>query len=251
LLFVLVLASILKVFGIFASWGLAVTVGLAISLLFFLPTVLPHYRPVPCFQKQLNKEMIRFTFVNYIGETLRVMPNQILPLMVLHIIGSEANAYFYITWSMAGLLIAISGMTSFSLFAEGSHDEERLGVELRRSLKLVVLLLIPAIIAVFLLGDKILLLFGREYSTEGTQLLWLLAVAALPASINLLYLGKIRVERKLKEILFLTGGIALGTLVISYLLLPRIGILGGGVGWLASQTTVAFLLLPRLRKGTK
>ena len=124
--------------------------------------------------------------------------------MVLNILSAEANAYFYISWTIAGLLIAIPTATSMSFFAEGSHMEGRLAGDLRRSLKLLALLLIPSIIILVFLGDKLLLLFGTEYSAEGAKLLWFLAPAALPASINLLYTGVVQVEKKLKEESYVT-----------------------------------------------
>lgn len=245
------LASSFKVFGIFASWGVAVAVSLGICLLIFLPQLLPRYRPVPSLQRQAGNELVHFSFANYVGEALRGLPPWILPLMILNILSAEENAYFFMAWAMAGILLLISGGVSFSLFAEGSYEEGRLGGDLRRSIKLMALLLIPAILIMTLLGDKILLLFGKEYSLQGTKLLWLLAPAALPASINSLYLGIARVKKKLKEIVLINGVIAFSTLILSYLLLPHLGILGAGVGWLAAQTAVALALLPKLRRGLK
>ncbi len=169
--------------------------------------------------------------------------------MVLHVLTAEDNAYFYMAWSMAGLLIAISEATSFSLFAEGSHVEEQLSSDLRRNLKFMALILLPAVINFVLVADKLLLVFGREYSEAGTHLLWLLSPASLPASLNLLYLGVVRVEKKLKNVVLVTGGIALGTLVLSYVLLPHLGILG--VGWLATQIGVALAVAPKLIKRLK
>lgn len=245
------LASVFKVFGIFASWGVAVAVSLVVCLFVFLPQVLPRYYPIPSLQRQASNELMHFSLANYISAALWSLPAWILPLTVLNILGAEANAYFYISWAMAGLPLAISSGTSFSLFAEGSYMKEKLSENLKRSLKLLALLLIPAIVILVLLGDKLLLLFGREYSLEGAKLLWLLAPAALPASINLLYLGVARVEKKLKTIILVTGATAFGTLVLSYFLLPHLGILGAGVGWLASQTVVALAIAPRLMKRLK
>ena len=236
------------VFGIFASWGVGVAVSLLVGLFVFLPRVLPHYRLVPSLQRQSSNEMVHFSFVNYISHALWQFPVWILPLLVVNVLGAEANAYFYITWAMSFVLFAIPEAASISLFAEGAHVEERLGESLRKSLKLIILLLIPAIVIMVVFGDKFLLLFGRQYSAEGSQLLRLLVPAALPASINLLYLGVARVEKRLKNVLLVTAAVALGTLIPSYLLLPHLNILGVGVAWLAAQTMVALVVAPRLMK---
>lgn len=242
------LSVVFKVFGIFASWGIATSVSLVVFLLVFLPQLLPRYRPAPSLGGQASKEMMRFSFANYLSQILWGLPQWILPLMIISVISEEANAYFFMSWTMAGFLLIISTGSSMSLFAEGSHIEERLSDELKKSLKLTILLLLPAILVMTLLGDKLLLLFGEEYSTEGASLLWLLAPASIPASLNFLYLGVARVEKKLKTIVLLTGIIALGTLIPGYLLLSHLDIFGAGVGWLATQTAVALVISPKLIK---
>lgn len=239
-------ASLFKVFGIFASWGVAIAVLLAVCLFVFLPQLIPGYRPIPSFRSQERNELIRFSLANYVGQALWQLPIRILPLMVVNMLNAEANAYFYISWAMADLLLGIPMATSASLFAEGSYMEKRLSVDIRRSLKLLALLLIPAIIIFTLLGDKILLIFGRQYSVEGARLLWFLAPASLPASINLVYLALLRVEKKFRNIILLNSIIAFTTLILSYLCLPRLGILGVGVGWLAAQTLMALVVSPKL-----
>ncbi len=106
--------------------------------------------------------------------------------------------------------------------------------------------MVPAVIILLILGDNILLLFGRVYSEKALELLWILAVSALPLSINHIYFTIKRVEKKMKSVIWLTGFIALATLVISYFLLPVMGFKGAGLGWLLSQGTAALLTLPYL-----
>ncbi len=240
------LASFFGVFGIFASHGVALAVSLGVCFLIFLPWILPRYRPIPSLWRQTSREIIPFSFANYVSEGLWSLAAWVLPLMILNILGAEANAYFYMAWSMANLPLAISIGISFSLFAEGSCEARNVSRDLKRSLKLIVLLLIPAVAILAFLGDKLLLAFGREYSAEGTQLLRLLALAALPASLNLLYLGIARVEKKLRSLLLVTGVIAAATLALSYIILPYLGILGIGVSWLATQTAVALFTASKL-----
>lgn len=242
------LALLFGVFGIFASWGIAVVIALAVSFLWFLPRLLPGYRPRPALQRQVTNEMFHFSFANYVSMGFWNAPQLILPIMVANLLGATTNAYFFIVWSVAGLLFAIPTATSVSLFAEGSHQMEYLGRDLLRSLKFTIVLLLPAMVIILVAGDKILLLFGSEYSVGGAHLLWLLVPSALPVSVNLLYLGVARVQKRLKDIVLIAGGIALGTLVLSFFLLPHMDILGAAVAWLAAQSLVALALLPKLRQ---
>jgi O-antigen/teichoic acid export membrane protein len=128
---------------------------------------------------------------------------------------------------------------SLSLFAEGSHDEQKLVGDVTRSLKLTLLLVVPAIIIFFLAGDKILLLFGTAYSENATTLLRVLAVSALPASVNYIYFSLRRVEMRMKSVVGLSASIAVVTLALSFFLLPRMGILGAGVSYLIAQVIPA------------
>lgn len=242
------LAALFHTFGIFASWGIAALVAVAISILLFLPKVQAGYRPLPTISKQIVNDMMHFSLANYAADLLWAIPNLVLPLIVINLLGAEPNAYFYIGWAVGSVLFTIPTAASFSLFAEGSYNKERLAGDIKRSLKLILLLLIPAIIIIILVGDKILLLFGSAYSENATRLLQILAISALPVSINYIYFSIKRVEMKMKSVIVLSAFIAVATLVLSYVLLPQIGILGPGVAWLAVQIIAAMIVGYKLVK---
>jgi O-antigen/teichoic acid export membrane protein len=243
ILLVVVLSFLFDAFGIFSSWSLAAVAAVGISILFFLPRVQLGYRPVPVIKWRMGKKIFRFSFLNYISALLWDAMSFLLPIIVVNVLGAEQNAYFYIAWTFGGLLRAIPMSTSLSLFAEGSSNSKQLATDVRRSLKMILVLLLPAIIVVLLVGDKILLLFGQSYSQYGTKLLWLLAVAALPISVNFIYISIKRVQKKLLGVLLLTAFVAIVTLALSYVLLPRYGLLGTGIAWLTAQGTGAVIIL--------
>lgn len=241
------LALVFRMFGIFTACAIAALVTLVVSL-GFLRRLLPGYRPRGALQRQVSNEMFHFSFTNYVSSGLLNAPQWVLPIMVVNLLGATANAYFYIAWGVVNLLFAIPGATSMSLFAEGSHQTEHLRRDLLRSLKLTAVLLIPAMLIILAIGDKILLLFGSEYSMGGAHLFWFLVPSALPMSVNVLYLGVARVLKRLKDIALVAGCIAVGTLTLSYFLLPHLGISGAAVAWLTAQSLVALAVLPKLRK---
>ncbi len=248
LVLVVVMAKFFTVFGIFASQGLGLAIALIVTVFLFLPRVEPGYTPVPLFKKEAVNEIFHFSFTNYITDLLWAAPTYIVPIMVLNLLGAEGNAYFYIAWVIGGFLGAIGMSTSASLFAEGSYDETKLKQNTRQSIKLVLLLLVPVIILMFLIGDKLLLLFEGGYSERATHLLWATALASLPMSLNWVYFGVERVRKKIKSIILMTGFTAVATLGLSYLLLPRLGIVGGGIALLSSQGIATFIILLRLHR---
>lgn len=241
-----ILPAYFERFGIFTSWALALCLAVIVSVLFLLPRVHKGYVSMPTIRKDIVGEMIRFSFANYIANILSMLPQLILPLMVVNLLGAEKNAFYYIGWSMAGIVFMIPQAASLSLLAEASFDEKYIKSQLMRSLKLIFTLLVLAIVILLLSGDKLLLIFGRDYAENATKLLWVLAGSALPLSLNYLYFTIKRVEKEMKSVIWLNAFIAVATLGIACFLLPRMGIIGAGLAWLISQSTVLFWTLPYL-----
>ena len=234
-----------RTFGIVASWGIAIAVALAISLFLFLPRVQSLYRPAPNLSLGLIKDMWRYSGGNYLANLLSASPAFILPLMVVNLLGAEQNAYFYVAWAIASLLFAIPAAVSQSLFAEGSHFEDKLTENVTKSLKFTFLLLVPAVTVLILVGKWLLLAFGQSYSLNALKLLWILSLSSLPLAINHLYTSILRVKSRLEELMAIWGFIALAVLLASYLIMPASGIMGIGYAWLGAQAAVAIYVLAR------
>jgi len=231
-------------FGIVASWGVGVTVAVAVSVLLFLPKVQDSYKPLTL-KLKLLKDMWRYSSGNYLADLFSTCLPFILPLMVVNVLGAEQNAYFYIGWMMAGLLFAIPAAVSQSLFAEGSHFEDKLKENVTRSLKFTFLLLIPAVIVLILVGKWVLLAFGQSYSLNALHLLWVLSLSSLPLALTHIYTGILRVTGRIKELMAIWGFIALSVFLASYLIMPVTGIIGIGYAWLGAQAVVAIYVLAR------
>lgn len=237
------LALYFHTFGVVVSWGIALAVALAVAVLIFLPRVQDGYRPLPALDLGLVKKLWRYSSGNYLVNLLSLALAYILPLMVVNLLGAEPNAYFYIAWMMASLLFAIPAAASSSLFAEGSHFEDRLRENVVKSLKSTFLLLVPAAILLAAVGKWLLLVFGHGYSLNALPLLWVLCLSSLPRGINHIYTGMLRVTGRITELIIIWGFIAIGVLVVSYLLLPLTGIIGIGYAWLGAQLIVAIYIL--------
>jgi O-antigen/teichoic acid export membrane protein len=161
---------------------------------------------------------------------------------VVNLLAAEQNAYFYIAWTIGNILFLVPTAVSTALFAEGSYNEEGLRHNVIKSIKLTTFILGVAVLFILLLSNKLLLLFGEGYSENATHLLWILALSALPMSVNYVYISIKRVEMKMRMGVVSSLFIAVVTLVLSYVLLPRIGIIGAGVAILISQSAAAIIL---------
>ena len=189
------------------------------------------------------KDMVSFSFANYITNLLWYLPGSIIPIMAINLVGAAQNAYFYSGWSLANVLFMLPASMSFSLFAEGSNSQSELKKNIAKSIKINMLILIPTVVVMLLLGDKLLLLFGKDYSSSATRLLQLLVLSAIPQSINQVFFSEKRVQKKMGMVVSLSLFVAVISLGLSYIFLPRVGIVGIGIAWLVSQVALALLVI--------
>jgi O-antigen/teichoic acid export membrane protein len=245
LLVVLVVASS-GLTMVLAAWAVGTTASIAFGLFWFLRLADGHgYQLKPNVQWSAVRRMTRFAATNYLSAVLTSAPLYVMPLLVLSVLGPEANAYFYIASTISGLLAMVPIAVSMTLFAHGSQDNRLTAAQVIRGVRFSLGLLLPAIAAVFLLGGRILLLFGRVYSETATQLLWLLSLATLPMTLNVAYFSVRRVQHRMVDVVLGSGWILIVTLGFSALLLPRIGLIGAGAVWLAAQSSVAATVVLR------
>jgi O-antigen/teichoic acid export membrane protein len=185
---------------------------------------------------------LRYSAGNYVGDLAWTAPGLLFPLIVVGSLGAEATAYFYVAWAIAGLLVGIPTAVASSLLAEGSHAPGETGEHLRRAIGLTLAFVAPAVI-VYWVGAPVLLgLFGATYAAEGVDTLRLLSLAALPLSLNMLYLTVARVDRAMRRILGIAATTGVGALLLGAALAPQLGTAGIALAYLAVHTVVAFAL---------
>jgi O-antigen/teichoic acid export membrane protein len=230
-------------FGVVASSGLAATIGLLASLLIFMPRVLPGYAPVPTLGAKLVRRAWGFSGMSYVISLIAASPKFMMPLIVINVLGPEENAYFYVAWAIATLLFAIPTSMGQSLFAEGSHDKRKLHRDIRRATMLSGLLLVPAVLFVWLLGEVALLAFGGSYSERSIELLRILALAALPMTFERIYFTVLRIRGRLRELTIWRTVLSVVLLSACALLIPAGGLKVIGWVWLATHGAAAAAIL--------
>jgi len=243
LVLAIMLAGVSQAYGIFNSWGAALCVSLILSFFLFLPNLIHGYLPMPNLNWRGTGELMRYSLVNNLANLLAGLPGQLLPMMLLSRLGAQANAYFYVAWQIMAALLLIPFSISTSLFAEGCHDERELMDNAWRSLGLALAILVPLAIVIIVFSAFLLRIFGAAYAQNSSGLLQVLALSLFPVSVNQVFFTILRVQKRLKLLTALNGLIALAALLISYLLLPAMGTLGAGVGWLAGQGLAALWII--------
>lgn len=242
-LLVVVLAFSFGAFGIASAWGGAAILALALGVVLFQPRLEAGYRPVPTMSGKVLNQLVRYSFTNYVSVMLWIAPGYLLPLLVANLVGPESNAYFYIAWSMANILFQVPLAVSSSLFAEGSCDERTLWQELVRSLKVTFLIVVPGVLLLCVFASRLLGWFDAEYAHHASGLLRILALSALPLSINCLYFVVERVGMKMGRVIALNAFVTGATMALSWVLLGRMGLAGAGIAWLSGQSVAALAVV--------
>lgn len=219
------------VFGIFGSWGLSSLVALIFAFGIMIKRF--RYKPKLVIYDRILKKIFKFSFGNYLAGFLGTMPNLVLPLLITHHLSAENTAYFYVSFMIAGLLFVIPGAVSNSLFAEGSQDGN-FKKNLKKSILIISLLLIPGIIFIILFGKYLLLLFGEAYATNGYSLLVVLALSSVFVAVKAVYSSYLNVKKKVFKLILIN--LIVGVIVLSLsLLFIDYGLMGVGMAWLIGQ----------------
>jgi O-antigen/teichoic acid export membrane protein len=231
--------------AIIASWiAPAALVAIPVCLLVHRQFVPEHARASESHRERFTRrEVAHYAAGNYAGflcvQAYRTLP----PLIVLQVLGSTANAFFYFPWLIMASLTLLTSNISVSLVVEAASEREALGAHARRAVVHSARLLVPIVAGLVLAAPLILRLFGEQYAEEGTTVLRLLAVGLLPSALCVLSFGVARVQNHVRSIIvhqILLAGLVLG---LTYVLVETSGIDGAGIAWLVSQTAVALLLV--------
>ena len=219
-----------------ATWILAIWVGSFLLIDVFavtrtLPALGHHFEPTLAGWRGELTEMKHLIAGHQTINLGAQASTYLLPVLVSARLGVTENAYFYTTFMLSSALFFIAPAISNALFAEGAHAPERLGEDLRRAVKYILLLAGPPAVILLAAGPRILEVFGPVYSEEGATLLAILVGAAVFDSILQLSLAVMRVRHRLTQAAVATWLTLAVAIPSAWFLLPPMGIDGAGLGW--------------------
>jgi len=234
------LAALLPFAGPFVAWNLPLLPAV------FIVNYLIFRRLVPKLSAEgglERRKVISMAAGNYGGNVLGLLGNMYLPILVANRTSASEAAYFYVPWmiSLSVELVALNMMTSLTV--EAALDMPRLRQLSRRALMHSMRLVVPVAALTVLLAPYGLLLFGSEYADEGTTLLRLLALGAIPNVIAALGAGVARIEHRGWIVTAIQGFQFVFVVALSAALLPGVGIAGVGIAWTSCQFLLAAALL--------
>ena len=191
------------------------------------------------------RDLRRFVGPDYVGALAWIVCTTVVPLLVLDLTGARHSAAFSLPWSMCIALYSVPSAFGQSLIAHSVRNQELLEVNYRRAVQHTLTLLTPVVALVVAFAPLGLRLFGPFYAAHSTATLRLLALSAFPNAIVTLSVSKARVARRMATVVGILVGLSVLVLSLVYVLVPHMGVVGGGVAWLTAQCVVAGVLLVR------
>ena len=228
---------------VLTAWSLSAVLSLVVCVPAFGARDGYSLRPDPRRVGPETRLIARSVVGQHLITVTAMLTTYLLPVLVVDVLTPTDNAHFYVTWMLGSVFAVISPAVSTSLFDAAAGDPAGIPHAVRRSVRIIALLLAGPVLVYLLAGRLLLRLFGPEYPAAGGLLLLLLTVAALPDAVTNVAVSVLRATDRLGTAVVLNGSMMLATLVASTLLLPHLGIAAVGWSWLAAQTAGALWAL--------
>lgn len=239
------LATIMPRYGVFVSWTLAVLMTILPTNFLIFGWLIPG--KTHTFSEQTESitptQVAKYLAGDYFGSLVSLAAISLLPIIIVIQVGASANAYFYLSWTIAYTLYLVSRNMGMSLITEAAGEQRKLNLYSYRTFIQTARLLVPLVSIIVITAPNILRLFGKNYSIEGATLLRLLCLSALPNMVTSIYTSVVRVQRRMKPLVLVLTVPYILVIALSYLLMDTYGVVGVGIAWLASQSFVAVILL--------
>ncbi|MCL8026151.1 lipopolysaccharide biosynthesis protein [Nocardioides bruguierae] len=176
-----------------------------------------------------------------------------LPLLVVHRLGLEANAWFSLPWMAATALNLLLWNIASAMLVRGAERAHASGGSTatavtghltRSSLQLALAVATSGALALWLGGDLLLSLVGAEYVEQSRWMLRLAATAAPATAVIVVWTTRARLQHRMVAMVVVQSLLGGATLGGAALLLGPLGITGVGVAYLGTQAVAGALLLP-------
>lgn len=202
-------------YGIFCASTMGAVLAAIASLALIFTAM--HCRPSLKRALKTLKPLLRFSGANYLGNVLNMLPTLAVPIIVLDRLGAASAAYYFVAFQVASILYAAALSVEQTFLAEGSYANANMRKLKRRSLRILVMLCLPAALCLIATGHWLLLAFGWRYYHYGAPSLVLLAAAAGPIAANYWLLTILRLAGRLRAIVIANGTYAVSICGLAWL----------------------------------
>ena len=230
--------------GLYGSvGGAALLCGIA-SLVVIFTHVPGSRRPRP--SRQLW-EARHFAGAGYATYVLNVIPQMVIPLLIINAVGPADSAVFFISTQIVTLQTAVVLAVGNSMYAEGERAPHRRLEVLRRGGVTLGVVALGGASVVLVMAPYFLQIFGTHYAEEGTLTLRVLSLGVLAFAFNYWSAMRLRMARHLRAMMGVQLSCTVLILVAAFLVAPYGTVwiafawacgqlVGGIIGYVVSRT---------------
>jgi O-antigen/teichoic acid export membrane protein len=235
--------------GIWFSWMAPAVVAVAAVSMYLARSAAVAGRDIPPGTLP-SRRMLGQTIVGeYVTGLVSTAVPLMLPLLVVSMLGVEANAWFTLPWLVSSSLSLLMWNVASALLVQASSaGEQQRAYLMRRALRLALAVGGAGAITLWFLGPVLLSLLGSAYADNSTWLLRLVSCAAPASAVIVVWTTAARIRHRLGQVVALQLCLGVAIITGAVLLMPALGIVGIGVAYLCVQAAgAAALLVPLLR----
>lgn len=225
--------------GAMFGYGIAAIVTIALGLVFY------DIRPkIP--RRHHFAGLFSFVRYSWLGSIKAKVAGAAIDVIFLKFfVGTSIIAIYQISWNLAALLVMVSGSIQQVLFPEvsllASNDEyEKVRDLLEEALIFSGLFVFPGLLGGALIGERVLRIYGPEFS-KGASILLLLIIARMISAFGSQLVGTINgVDRP--DLAFRVNlTLVVSNIILDVLLIPFIGWYGAAIATAAASLTTVVL----------
>ena len=242
--------------GIFVAWAIPLVPAVVVVNIYIFRVALPrheHRSDAANATDGLDVAatrplLVRFLTLDYFSVVLNFGVVRFLPLIVVGVLGSRANAYFYIAFTIITAVDMLVYNIGTSLTVEAAHSEDQLAELASRLARRLWWWFALGLFVLIAAAPLVLVPFGPAYAARGTTLLRLLALSSPFRAVIVMYAAAARVRGRAHVILATNAALALLLVATTVVFAQTLGLNGVGFAWLASHAVVAVSVLPSFRR---
>jgi O-antigen/teichoic acid export membrane protein len=215
----------------------------ALQLVKSLPTkgIRPRIDPT------LARRQIRVGIPNHLLTLFERAPGFILPIVVVELLSSATNAYWYAAWMMAWVVYMMPIQIGMTLFAELSNHPQALWQLVRHGIRSSLVIGSVCAVVGVVAAPWILGILGPDYAVKATAPLRILLIVTVPFTFLQAYFAVSRAMGRLREALVAGGLSSVTGMILSAMAGVTYGLTAMAAVWMGVQLIAGGYALIRLR----
>lgn len=126
-------------------------------------------------------EFVRYSVKTFPGALLDGAPIFILPVIVFRLVGPVSNAYFYVAWSIAGV-VGLAAASIGQVALRETAASVNYGSLAKRAMGLALSVTFAAVVVLVPSARLVLSVFGSAYARSALVPLWMLLLSTVPGA---------------------------------------------------------------------